>query len=64
MAGDLGLRHGETHVGKEPPLPALANVPLGLGVRLGRGGTENVDTELLGEPVKLSGSHTSKCAWA
>ena len=35
MARLLGPRHREAHVGEEPARAALADVPLGLGVRLG-----------------------------
>jgi len=47
VAGDLWLGHREAHVGEEPPGAALANRPLGLGVRLGGRRADDVDPELL-----------------
>ena len=50
MTGHLRAGHREAHVGEESALPALADVPLGVVVRLGRRCTDDVDPELLGQP--------------
>ena len=43
MAGLLRPRHREAHVGEEPARAALADVALGLGVRLGARGADRVE---------------------
>ena len=63
VAGDLGLRHREAHVGEEAARAALADVPLGVRVRLGGRRSDDVDPELrprssrrqLGRPVHRRG---------
>ena len=57
MAGDLRLRHREAHVGEEPACAALADVPLGLDVRLGGSGADRVEPELGGKLSELRGGH-------
>ena len=57
MTGDLGLGHGEPHPREEPPGPALADVALGLGVRLGGSRADDVDSELEGDALKLALGH-------
>ena len=57
MARHLRLRHREAHVGEEPPLPALADVPLGVVVGLGRGRSDDVEPELEGELIQLRRVH-------
>ena len=52
MAGDLGPGHRELHPGEEPSRAALAHVPLGLVIRLGRGRADDVEPELLGRVVR------------
>jgi len=58
MAGDLGPCHREAHVGKEPAGAALPDLLLGLNVRCGRSGADDVDPELLCELRELGDSHT------
>ena len=57
MAGDLGLRHREAHVGEEAAGPPLADVSFGLVVRFRRRGTDDVDPKLAGGLLKLAQSH-------
>ena len=58
VARDLGPRHREAHVGEQAPLSALADVALGLLVRLGRRRADDVDPELLaGARALLRSSH-------
>jgi len=59
MAGGLGLRHRETHVREQAALAALADVPLGLLVRLGRSRSDDVEADLLCETLELSCPHTA-----
>ena len=47
MARDLGARHREAHGAEEPALPALADVTLGVVVRRGRRGADDVEAELV-----------------
>jgi zinc-binding alcohol dehydrogenase/oxidoreductase len=54
---DFGSRHREAHVGEEALVTALADVPLGLLVRLGRRGADRVDAELLGEALEFQFRH-------
>ena len=54
MAGDLGPRHREAHVGEQAARTALADVPLGLLVRLGGRRADDVDPELL-QALELCG---------
>ena len=62
MARDFGSRHREAHVCEEPLLAALADVPLGLLVRLGRRRADRVDAELLGEALEFRCRHDAHCA--
>src|SRR5581483_3158842 len=55
VAGDLGSRRREAHVGEVAPLPPLADVPLGVLVRLGRRRADDVDAELAGVALQLRG---------
>jgi hypothetical protein len=57
MARDLRLGHGEAHPCEQPPGPAFQDVALGLGVRLGGRGPDDVDPELRREAVELGGRH-------
>ena len=50
----LRLRHGEPHVREEPAGAPLADVPLGLGVRLSARGADDVEAELLGELLQAT----------
>ena len=65
MARLLGPRHREAHVGEEPALAALADVPLGVGVGLGRRDADRVETELLCESLEFRSGHADslpRCA--
>src|SRR5688500_6899730 len=57
VTGDLGLRHREAHPREEPPGPALADMTLGLLVRLGGRRADDVDPELAGDALELALSH-------
>ena len=57
MAGDLRAGHREAHVGEEAARAALADVLLGLLVRLCRRRSDDVDPELLGELLELCELH-------
>ena len=57
MARPLGVRHRELHVREEPARAALADVALGLHVRCGRSGTEDVEPELRAESFELRALH-------
>ena len=57
MAGHLGLGHREAHPGKEAAGTAFHDQALGLGVRRGDRGPDDVDPELLREAVELGGRH-------
>ena len=65
MARLLGPRHREAHVGEEPARTALADVPLGVGVGLGRRDADRVETELLCESLEFRSGHADslpRCA--
>ena len=51
MARDLGLGHREPHPPEEPARAPLADVPLGVDVRLGARDADGVEPELLREPL-------------
>ena len=53
----LRPRHREAHVGEEPASAALADVPLGLRVRLGGRGADGVDPELRCQLPEALGGH-------
>ena len=57
MAGDVGLRHRETHIGEEPSLAACPDVTFSLDVRLRRRRSDGVDPELLGQCLQLGLGH-------
>jgi hypothetical protein len=57
MARDLGLGHGETHVGEEAALAALVDVSLRRWVRLGGRGADHVDSELVRQALEFGGRH-------
>ena len=59
MAGDLRLGHREAHVGEEAAVAALADRALGLGVRLGGRGPDDVDPEL--SPSMRRARRSSSC---
>src|SRR5580765_6436596 len=62
MARLLGPRHREAHVGEQAACPALADVPLGLLVRLDPSRTDHVEADLLAEPCQLRRVHVGDCA--
>src|SRR5262249_9838512 len=62
MAGDLRLGHREAHVREKAAGAPLADVALGLRIRLSGRGTDNVDAELGGQPGELSSLHVEDCA--
>ena len=57
MARLLRPRHREAHVGEEAALAALADVALGLGVRLGARRADRVEPELGAESLEFRGVH-------
>ena len=57
MARHLGLRHREAHVREESALAALADVPLGVDVRLGARGADDVEPDLRTETLELVRVH-------
>ncbi len=57
MAGDLGLGHGEAHVGEVAVGGSRVDVALGVGVGLGPGSADDVEPEFLGQPFQLCRSH-------
>ena len=57
MAGELGLGDGEAHLPEQAAGAALADVPLGLDVRLGGRRADDVEPQLLGQPFELRGGH-------
>ncbi len=57
MAGLLGPRHREAHVGEEPARSAFADVPLGLRVRLGARDADGVQTQLVAQPADVLRQH-------
>ena len=57
MARELGSCGGELHVGEEAARAALANVPLGLDIRLCRSRSDDVETEFLTVSRELGGGH-------
>src|SRR5262249_10829294 len=58
MARLLRPRHREAHVREQSAGATLADVTLGLGVRLGAGRTDRVEPELRAESLKFGGVHT------
>ena len=57
MTRDFGTRHREAHICEEPLFTALADVPLGVLVRLGRRRADRVDAELPGEALEFRCRH-------
>ena len=57
MARDLGPAHREAHPREEAALAPVADVPLGLLVRLGRRRADRIEAELRTEPGQLRGCH-------
>ena len=57
MARHLRLRHREAHVREEAAFAALADVPLGLDVRLCSRGADDVEAELGAKTLELARSH-------
>jgi hypothetical protein len=53
MAGDLGLCHGEAHVGEEPAGSTLGDGSLRLLVWLGRGSADDVEAEVPGDAAEV-----------
>ena len=53
MARHLGLRHREAHVCEEAACAALADVPLRVGVGLRRRRADDVEAELVPQPLEL-----------
>ena len=62
VAGHLRLRHGEAHVGEQPTRLPVADVTLRLLVGGRRRRADDVEAELLGEPLQLVGGHMEDCA--
>src|SRR5579871_1504901 len=65
MARLLGPRHREAHVGKEAASASLADVTLGLDVRLSTRSADRIEPELGGESMQFLSSHTDslpRCA--
>ena len=62
MTRDLGLRHREAHVGEEPAVLSLTDVTLGFVVGGNRRRSDDVELELLGEPLQLGSGHVRDCA--
>jgi NADPH:quinone reductase-like Zn-dependent oxidoreductase len=58
VARDLGASHRELHVGEQPSLAALADVPLGVRVGGGRSGADDVEPQLLGQLPELTRFHS------
>src|SRR5436305_12935541 len=57
MARRLGLRHREAHVGEESARTPLTDVALGVLIRGGWGGADDVEAELVREGRELCGGH-------
>src|SRR5438132_7128008 len=57
MARPLRVRHREPHVGEQTARATLADVALGLVIRRGRCGTDDVEPELLAEPFEFQALH-------
>src|SRR5207249_4488491 len=57
MARALGLGHRELHVGEEAAVAPLADVALGPLVGLGRSCPDDVEPELLTEPIQIDRAH-------
>ena len=53
MARDLRLGDREAHVREQAASAALADVPLGLDVGLGRRRADRVDADLVGQALEL-----------
>ena len=62
MTGNLWLRHSESHIGKQPSRLAFVDGALGLGVRLGARRPDDVQPQLAGDLLQLSGGHVEDCA--
>src|SRR5262249_30882419 len=62
VARDLRLSHREAHVREEALLTALADVPLGLLVRRDRSRPDDVEADLVAEPLQLPSRHVGDCA--
>ena len=58
MAGHLRLGHGELHVGEEPARAALADQPLCLLVRPSRRGPDDVQSQLVRQPLQFDCPHS------
>ena len=63
MTRDVRLRHREAHVGEETAGLSLADVPLRRFVRRCTRRSDDVELQLLGEPLKLGSGHMRDCAW-
>jgi NADPH:quinone reductase-like Zn-dependent oxidoreductase len=57
MARLLRVRHREAHVGEEPACAPLADVPLGVDVRLRRCGADGVDPDLRSQLPEVLDDH-------
>ena len=62
MTGDFGVRHREAHVGEEPKVPSLPDVPLGLQIGGSRRRSYDVELQFFGKPLKLGSGHMRDCA--
>jgi hypothetical protein len=62
MARDFGLRHREAHVGKEAAVLSVPDVPFGLRVSRNRRRSDDIELQLLGEPLQLGCGHMRDCA--
>jgi NADPH:quinone reductase-like Zn-dependent oxidoreductase len=62
VARDIGLRHGEAHIGKQPAGSACTDVTLRLVVRLGARRADDVESKLTRKPLQLRCGHVENCA--
>src|SRR5207244_13030931 len=62
MAGGLGLRHREAHVGEQTARAAFADVAFGVCVWLSGRGAYHVDSKLIRELLQLGSGHAADCA--
>ena len=60
MTPDLGVRHGEAHAGEEAAPAPIADVLLGLLVRLSGGGSDHVDADLTCEVREFCLGHAGQ----
>jgi hypothetical protein len=60
MAGNLGLRHRETHAREQAAVAPLADMPLGLLVGAHWRCPDDIDPELLGDALELALSHEAE----